>query len=404
MERIGAVRAQRQAGLTVAESVLVRASSPDQAARELAAQLAGTAAADLVLAFIDGRLGSGYDQVLAAVRQALRPRFLAGCSGAGVIGAGIEAEDDPAVTLLVVRAPGLEVLPVAMTGTSTEASLAPLSDPRVTGWLVFADPFSVDTEALVQLLASVSPGRPVLGGLASAQLQPQGTAVFLDGDVLDAGAVALGLVAGLRIEPVVAQGAEPIGEAWTITACERNVIRTLGNRPAIEVLTETMEALDPETRERARRNLLCGLAMDEYRDHFGRGDFLIRNIMGGNPATGEIAINAVPRLGQTFQFQFRDARAADEDLRQHLAGIAAGDQAECVVGAVLCACNGRGSGLFGQPDHDAQALGRAFGSAVPTAGLFCNGEIGPVGRRNFLHGFTASIALLVAEPAAPASA
>ena len=45
------------------------------------------------------------------------------------------------------------------------------------------------------------------------------------------------------------------------------------------------------------------------------------------------------------------------------------------------------------PDHDAKAVQQSIG-AVPLAGLFCNGEIGPVGARTFVHGFTASLALI----------
>ena len=134
--------------------------------------------------------------------------------------------------------------------------------------------------------------------------------------------------------------------------------------------------------------------MDEYRDHYGRGDYLMRNIMGFDRETGAIAISGLPRIGQTIQFQFRDAAAADQDLVDQLAAYKAGlDPDRIVLGALLCSCNGRGRGLFGVPDHDAAAVAEALG-AVPTAGLFCNGEIGPVGGQTFLHGFTASIALL----------
>ena len=123
---------------------------------------------------------------------------------------------------------------------------------------------------------------------------------------------------------------------------------------------------------------------------------MIRNIAGVDRESGAIAINAIPRVGQTFQFQFRDATAADDDLRHHLeAARASIDRGEVVLGSVLCACNGRGQGLFGAPNHDAEAVVEALGP-VPTAGLFCNGEIGPVGGSNYLHGFTASIALLTA--------
>ena len=170
------------------------------------------------------------------------------------------------------------------------------------------------------------------------------------------------------------------------------MLRTIGTRPAVDVLRETLDSLGEETRERAERNLLVGLAMDEYRHEYGRGDYLIRNIMGFDRQSGAIAINAHPRVGQTIQFQFRDAEAADDDLTTQLKAYKAGlDSDQTVLGAVLCACNGRGRSLFGAPNHDARALTDALG-AVPTAGLFCNGEIGPVGGETFLHGFTASIA------------
>ena len=176
-----------------------------------------------------------------------------------------------------------------------------------------------------------------------------------------------------------------------------NIVRTLGSRLAVDVLRDTLTALDQQTRARAQRNLLVGLAIDEYRDKFGRGDYLIRNIMGFDEQTGAIAINARPRIGQTIQFQFRDATAADEDLVTQLAAYKTSLQPDQVVlGALLVACNGRGRSRFGSPNHDAQALADALGP-VPTAGLFCNGEIGPVGGEAFLHGFTASIAFLTAQ-------
>jgi small ligand-binding sensory domain FIST len=110
--------------------------------------------------------------------------------------------------------------------------------------------------------------------------------------------------------------------------------------------------------------------------------------------TGALAVGAYPRVGQTVQFQMRDPEAADEDLRLLLESAleALGDLRP--AGALLCTCNGRGVGLFGVPDHDARLLANRF-DGVPIAGFFCNGEIGPVGSRNFLHGFTASIALVV---------
>jgi small ligand-binding sensory domain FIST len=165
-------------------------------------------------------------------------------------------------------------------------------------------------------------------------------------------------------------------------------VRSIGTRPAYEVLVETIQGLDPVERGRVSGNLLVGLAMNEYRDEFRRGDFLIRNLIGIDPSSGAIAIAAQPRVGQTLQFQIRDARAADEELRHMLGGLSVGPAA-----ALLFACNGRGAGLFGAPDHDARTVRELLGP-VPLAGLFCNGEIGPVGAATYLHGFTASLALI----------
>jgi len=193
---------------------------------------------------------------------------------------------------------------------------------------------------------------------------------------------------------VVSQGATPIGQPWTITGARGNLLETVGGRPAYQVLVETVQSLPPELQPRAARNLLVGLAIDEYKAEFRRGDYLIRNLLGVDRASGALAIGAFPRVGQTLQFQMRDAAAADEDLRELLtrARQALGDTRP--VAALLCSCNGRGVGMFGVPDHDARGVAAAFG-ALPLAGFFCNGEIGPVGGKTFLHGFTASLALIV---------
>jgi small ligand-binding sensory domain FIST len=222
--------------------------------------------------------------------------------------------------------------------------------------------------------------------------------VFLNGSSFSEGAVLLALSGAYTVQSVVAQGATPIGQPWTITGVERNVLRTIGNRPPLEVLRETLDGLSEEMRERAARNLLVGLAINEYRDQFGPGDFLIRNLMGVDRESGAMAIGAMPSVGQTIQFQIRDAEAADQDLRRQLAAARTRLGGSEVAGGLLCTCNGRGVGLFGAPDHDARTISEMLGS-MPLAGFFCNGEIGPVGGETYVHGFTASLALFVrAEP------
>jgi small ligand-binding sensory domain FIST len=138
-----------------------------------------------------------------------------------------------------------------------------------------------------------------------------------------------------------------------------------------------------------QRGLHIGRVIDEQQDEFTRGDFLIRGVMGADRETGAVAIGDRVEVGATLQFQVRDALSADDDLRELLAG----HQAD---GALLFTCNGRGRHLFGEPDHDAGILDGVVAEGA-VAGMFCAGELGPVGGHNFLHGFTASMVLFT-EP------
>ena len=392
-EAISPGRARVRVGAAAAAAGLGASGDWEEACAAALAGLDLDEPADLLLVFIDSRFADHYRDILARLREASGARRLIGASGQSVIGSAVEAEADAAIAAMALRLPGADLAPIPIDPQSiSDETFQPLAEgPPV--WLLFSNPFTIMTDRLVAHLQGLRPGLMLLGGMASSHLQRQGAAVFIDGQVLDDGAVLMGL-GGVQVRPVVAQGAEPLGRPWIVTDCESNMVKTLGSRPALEVLQETMSELDEPTRERAARNLLVGLAMDEYRETHERGDFLIRNVMGADRENGALAINEAPRVGQTFQFQFRDAEAADQDLRQRLAAerndLAEGEE---VLGALLCSCNGRGVGLFGDPDHDAAAIAEAFGP-TPTAGFFCNGEIGPVGGQNHLHGFTASIALL----------
>ena len=194
--------------------------------------------------------------------------------------------------------------------------------------------------------------------------------------------------------PCVSQGAGPVGPEMTITAAEANLIGELAGKPAMERLGEVIAALPEDERELARGGVLLGIVIDENRPEYERGDFLVRPIIGADRESGAIAIGERVRVGQTVRLHVRDAASADEDLREALRAQAQALGSEGAAGALLFTCNGRGSHMFEVPDHDA-ARDRGLPGA-PTAGFFCAGEIGPVGGRNFLHGFTATMAVFPA--------
>lgn len=355
---------------------------------------------DLAVLFASSSYESDFAELIEQAQQALRSRVLIGCSGQGVIGPSKEIEGEPALAILALSLPDAvlaarhlsqaELEQCESADGARELLGVPLDD--VSAWILLADPFTLDAERLLSVLSGAYPGVPLLGGMASGDMGTRRTHLFLDRQVHVDGVLALAVGGPLTIRSIVSQGCNPIGRPWTITGAQNQIIDSIAGRPALEVLTETIEQLPAEERQRAQQNLLIGLAMDEYREDFGRGDFLIRNLLGVDRESGAIAVSALPREGQTLQFQMRDAAAADEDLRHLLEEEMAAMPAGGSIAALLWSCNGRGQGLFGSPDHDAKAIADILGP-IPLAGFFCNGEIGPVGSMNYLHGFTASIAL-----------
>ena len=255
---------------------------------------------------------------------------------------------------------------------------------------MLVDPYSFPAEPLLDQIADDQPGMPVLGGLASAGGGPGSGVLFCDDQVVSDGAVGV-TVAGVDVFPVVSQGARPIGPEMAITAADANVIHELASQPALERLKSAILELEPGERALAAAGLLIGIVIDENRPEYERGDFLVRGLLGADEESGSIAVGERVRVGQTVRLQVRDAGSADEDLREALAQLS--DELPAPpAGALLFTCNGRGSNMFAEPDHDAAALDQALGGA-PAAGFFCAGEIGPVGARSFVHGFTATMAV-----------
>jgi small ligand-binding sensory domain FIST len=189
----------------------------------------------------------------------------------------------------------------------------------------------------------------------------------------------------------VSQGCAPIGREAVITRAEGNVVFELAGKPALYWVRSQLASISPEQQRLAARGLLAGLVIDENKAEYGRGDYLIRGLIGVDEESGSIAIGEHLRVGQTLRLHARDAASADEDLRGALSdALAAGSPA----GALLFTCNGRGTHMFPDPDHDARVVAEELG-APALAGFFCGGEIGPVGGRAFLHGFTATLAVFL---------
>jgi small ligand-binding sensory domain FIST len=332
--------------------------------------------------------------LLDAVTEHTGPVPLIGCVGESVIGGAREVESSPAVSLWLaadlgpVETFGMEFVRTASGGAYGGYLFEP-DRPGV--HLMICDPFTFPADDLLAHLNSDVPGTLVMGGLASGGLGQGQNRLFLDGRVLSEGAVGVYLPQA-EIHPLVSQGCRPIGDPFTVTAAEGNLIQELGGRPPVERLQELAAALSDRDRDLLIQGLQVGIVMNEYQAELRQGDFLIRGVLGADPDSGAIAVGDEIEVGQTLQFHIRDADSADEDLQRTLDQEAAALAGHRPAGALLFTCNGRGSRLFPGPDHDAGLLAKVLGD-IPVAGFFCAGELGPVGGQNYLHAFTASIAL-----------
>lgn len=361
-----------------------------QAAAEVAAQVLDRIgrAPDLAVLFVTQPHQGAVDDIAGVVDSVLRPVTLMGAAAVAVVGPRREVEETPGVSLFAGRL-GSPTVPVRLRAEQAsdgwQISGFPSDVGSARSMVLVADPFTFPVDGLLDGLRTTHPNLAIVGGLASAANRPGDNRLLANGCSFTDGAVGVLLDEDVSPQAVVSQGCRPIGRPYIVTRADGHLIYELGGRPALERLLTIIERLPPGDRALAGQGLHCGVVIDETKAEFHRGDFLIRGVLGADRGTGAVAVGDSIAVGSTVQFQVRDAASADEDLHALLAGRAA-------RGALVFTCNGRGRRLFGTPDHDAIVVGDQLGTSA-MAGMFCAGELGPVGGHNAMHGFTASIAL-----------
>jgi small ligand-binding sensory domain FIST len=354
----------------------------------------GDAEPELAYLFLSPAHLAEVEIAAAVVREQLRPAHLLGCVAEGVVGGQRELESGPGLALWAGALPGARLETFHLETVEADEGVAiagvPEFDDETALVTMLVDPFTFPAGSFLRLLNEDYPGLPVVGGIAAGAGAPGAQVLILDGEHHSNGVVGAA-VSGVPVRTIVSQGCAPIGRDAVVTAAEGNIVHELAGEPALTRLKADLGSLPPERLRLAANGLLVGLVIDENRAEYGRGDYLVRALLGADEETGAIAVGDEVRVGQTLRFHVRDADSADEDLREALAQGLGG---EAAAGALLFTCNGRGTNMFAEPDHDARLLSEAVGSDA-LAGFFCGGEIGPVGGRAFLHGFTATTAVFL---------
>ncbi len=374
------------------------AQSPDELIKDLTQTLTGPF--DLGIVFFSQTSYTDIKKIIIDLKKRLAVTHLIGCTSAGIIGSEQEVEFRPAVSLTLCKLPGVKVTPFSLNQIQLDKlqnkkelyeylEVFPNENPV---FICFPDPFLFDMNFFLNSLNEAYPKCPVLGGIASAGMQAHSNVLIVNDDYYSEGAIGLVLTGNLKVETVVSQGCRPIGETFIVTKCQENIIFELAGKSFLKVLEEVVKNIDDRDRGLVQEAIFVGIAMDEYKFPYKRGDFLIRGLMGIDQQNGAGAIGDYIRNGQTIQFHVRDALSATEDLNELLSQQQNKNNNIKPKGALIFSCNGRGINLFKQNNHDINIFQKYMGP-VATGGFFCAGEIGPVGGFNFLHGFTDSIAL-----------
>jgi len=364
-----------------------------EAATEAAATIGGEMP-NLVVAFVADEHRDAFEDVAALLNERFAGAAILACTAQGVVGGSRELESGPAVSVWAGFLPDTTVQPFALDFVEVGDG-----EGEYSGWpeqlspdaclLMLCDRFSFPAGHLLDMLNRERPGTRVIGGVASGGNQPDEARLLIGADVRSHGAVGVAISGRVRIETIVSQGCRPLGEPMTVTRADRNIIFELGGKKPIDQIGSIWRQATPRDRGlMAHGPLHIGRVIDEYKTDFSRGDFLIRTVVGADQSAGIIAVNDVMEVGETVQFHVRDPDTADEDLQELLDGVNGQPS-----GVMMFTCNGRGTNMFELPDHDAGLVSKILG--VPLAGFMCAGELGPIGGRNFLHGFTASLAVFV---------
>ncbi|HZO42370.1 MAG TPA: FIST N-terminal domain-containing protein [Methylomirabilota bacterium] len=379
---------------------LVVGGTADNAALEASLQAierSGADRADLALVFTTGDVRARAHEALHAVRRVTGAPVVLGCSGTGILTERREVEEDLAVAVLAVRCERLVATPFSFERQGERPQLGAELGQTIGSTvaeggcvLVLPDAMGCNPPALLTQLGEALGFVPVLGAVAA------GSPMFelYNTDATEGALVGVAL-SGLSPVIGVTQGCSPIGEPYVITHAEANVIQRIASRPALDVLTQAIRA-NPDTEARIRHaGVFAGLAMDPAKSPLERGDFLVRNLVGADQSSGALAVAERVRVGQTLQFQIRDAQASRDDLIEMLDELAGRLAGRRPAFGCYFDCAGRGRGLFGVADHDVTLIREKLGE-FPLVGFFGNGEFAPIGGRNLFHTYTGVLTLFPA--------
>ncbi len=288
-----------------------------------------------------------------------------GAVGIGICATGVEYLDQPAMSVLIGDFPdgSFDVFREPDGGGGSE--LLQCGDAPASIAVVHSDPLAGDVAKRIVSLARRTETGFLVGGLTSSRRQNR----MLANGVLDGGLSGVAFTDAVTVATRLSQGCSPIGPAHEVTGAQHNVVVTLDNRSALEVMRADLGVEANEELAQLGGQVFVGLSVAGS----DTGDYVVRNLIGIDPSSKLIAVGDRVRKGQRLHFCRRDGETARADMARMLDSIKQGLYT-APRGALYFSCLGRGGALFGGESAELRMVQEALGD-VPLTGFFCNGEI-----------------------------
>ena len=317
-------------------------------------------------------------EMLALVKTRTGIADWVGSVGIGIVATGTEYLDEPAVALMTCALPsgshtvfsGNARPPRLGTHTASGADAAWFA-------VVHADPHTPDIDELIRDMAGKVSSGYLAGGLSSARA----ATLQIANEVVVGGISGVVFSSDVAVGTRLTQGCSPLAKHHTITQVDRNILVTLDQRPALDVMLEDL-GCDIQGLRAAARDTFIGLIVSGAEASGGGDDYLVRNLVGIDPVNKLVAVGDTPETGGAMMFCKRDANTARDDLLKMIYDLK-DDLTEPPRAALYHACIGRGPNMFGEQGAEMRLIREHLGD-IPLVGFFANGEIA----RDRLYGFT----------------
>jgi small ligand-binding sensory domain FIST len=343
-------------------------------------QLAGPPA-NLGFLYVTDALASELKDILAWFREHTGVPHWVGSVGIGLCAGAREYYEEPALAVMLgeFADDAFRVFGTIESEEALKSARLQCGGRPANFAVVHADPRNRELPELIKGLAAKVESGFLVGGLTSSR----------EDDLQIADTVTQGGISGVLFsdEVVVStrltQGCTPIGAKHVVTQAQRNVVVTLDEKPALEVLKEEVGEKLAGDLSRLASTIFAGLPIAAS----DTGDYLVRNLVGVDSGRGLIAIGDLVETGNQLMFCRRDRQSATEDMQRMLTSMKQGLYTQ-PRGGVYYSCLGRGANLFGPDSQELKLIASAFGD-IPLVGFFCNGEIS----HNRLYGYTGVLTL-----------